>query len=160
MSSNVLQPNPPHILTLFHKKKKKKKNYVANNTLLQPPKKSPSSSLSLKRTLFFTELCGLFWVSLSRSEFSQRKQGKQEPSHLFPYFYIFLFLICLSCFFLSYLSSSPSLFLSLFQSFILYHLSLSLPLSFFYYPSSLCVSLHLSVFSLFGFFWFLAFGLI
>lgn len=147
MSSNVLQPNPPHILTLFHKKKKKK-NYVANNTLLQPPKKSPSSSLSLKRTLFFTELCGLFWVSLSRSEFSQRKQGKQEPSHLFPYFYIFLFLICLSCFFLSYLSSSPSLFLSLFQSFILYHLSLSLSLFLFFITHLLSVFLSTSLFSL------------
>ena len=149
MSSNVLQPNPPHILTLFHLKKKK--NHVANNTLLQPPKKSPSSSLSLKRTLFFTELCGLFWVSLSRSEFSQRKQGKQEPSHHFPSIYIFLFHICLSCFFLSYLSSSPSLFLSLFQSFILYHLSLSLSLSssfFFFITHHLSVFLSPSLFSL------------
>ena len=99
------------------------------------PQKIPSSSLSLKRTLFFTELCGLFWVLLSWSEF-HRENRKARTFSLLPLLFFF---------FLYFFSLSPPLFpLSL----SLYFLSCP-SLSFFFKVFSLC---YLSV--IFGF-WFL-----
>ena len=46
------------------------------------PQKIPSSSLSFKRTIFFTELCGLFGFLCLGQSFTE-KTGKREPSYLF-----------------------------------------------------------------------------
>ena len=122
---------------------------------IQPPKKSPSSSLSLKRTLFFTELCGLFWVSLSRSEFHrENRESKNLLTSSLLSLYIFLFLICLSCFFLPftlYFSPSFSLSLSFFLSCLLLSFIISfLPISLsFFFITHLSVSFSLSILSLF-----------
>ncbi|XLR09160.1 hypothetical protein S83_037098 [Arachis hypogaea] len=107
MCSNVLQPNPPYTIqhgflsfSLTHSTLSLSSNYVPRIALLQDPKKIPSSSLVFQKiNFFFTELCGLFGVLCLGQRFSQRKQGKREPSYLFPpssllcLFPIFLFLL-------------------------------------------------------------------
>lgn len=58
-------------------------NYVPRIALLQAPKKSHLHHWSFKRTIFFTELCGLFGVLCLGQSFTE-KTGKREPSYLFP----------------------------------------------------------------------------
>lgn len=87
MCSNVLQPNPPYIslsisLFLSHL------NYVPRIALLQVPKKSHLHHWSFKRTIFFTELCGLFGFLCLGQSFSQRKQESENlltPSPLLSF---------------------------------------------------------------------------
>ncbi|CAJ1975542.1 unnamed protein product [Sphenostylis stenocarpa] len=81
------------------------------------PQTIPSSSLSLKRTIFFTGLCGLvFGVSLSWSEY-HRENRKARRTFLPPFYLSFplsfiSFLLVLSCWVLLSLSAF---------SFILFH---------------------------------------
>jgi len=87
MCSNVLQPNPPYIslsisLFLSHH------NYVPRIALLQAPKKSHLHHWSFKRTIFFTELCGLFGFLCLGQSFLQRKQESENlltPSPLLSF---------------------------------------------------------------------------
>lgn len=146
MCSNVLQPNPPYIsfslfLSLIT-------NYVPRIALLQAPKKSHLHHWSFKRTIFFTELCGLFGFLCLGQSFSQRKQESENlltPSSLLSF-------LCLlfSYFFLSRFVPSPShpthLLLSLsFSLSVSLSLSLSLPFLFrfrFFFPCGFsCFSL-------------------
>lgn len=56
-------------------------NYVPRIALLQAPKKSHLHHWSFKRTIFFTELCGLFGFLCLGQSFTE-KTGKREPSYL------------------------------------------------------------------------------
>ena len=159
MSSNVLQPNPPHILTLFHLKKKKKKTMLPTIPFCNPPKNPHLHHCLSKEHYFSPSYVGFFgFLCLGQSFHRENRESKNLlTSSLISISFSFLFVFLVS-FSLIFLPLLLSFFLSFKVSFFITYLSL--PLSFFYYPSSLCVSLPLSVFSLFSFFWFLAFGLI
>ena len=63
-------------------------NYVPRIALLQAPKKSHLHHWSFKRTIFFTELCGLFGFLCLGQSFSQRKQESENlltPSPLLSF---------------------------------------------------------------------------
>lgn len=76
MCSNVLQPNPPHkTLSLSLTK------LCSPNCPSASPQKIPSSSLVFQKTIFFTELCGLFGFLCLGQSFTE-KTGKREPSYL------------------------------------------------------------------------------
>ena len=63
-------------------------NHVPRIALLQAPKKSHLHHWSFKRTIFFTELCGLFGFLCLGQSFSQRKQESENlltPSPLLSF---------------------------------------------------------------------------
>lgn len=136
-SSNKMSSNQTH-LTSPHLTQPKEKKHVYRNALLQHPKKKkkkiPSSSLSLSlkkkerrqgKHFFSPKIMWALWcfhsfLSLSWSEFSQRKQEPKEPSSLFLYFLsLSITSFSLSYFIikLSFLSSSFQLF-PLFQPYL------------------------------------------
>lgn len=137
MSSNVLQPNPPHEKTSFFlflfslSQQHEIKNSLARNALLQPPKKSHlHHCLNYQKKHFFHRI---MWASLGFLGLGQsctEKTGKREPSHpplslsLSPSFlplslsnlFFYFFYSCLPIFLLSSFSSRvfflfPPLFL-------------------------------------------------
>ena len=102
-------------------------NHVPRIALLQAPKKSHLHHWSFKRTIFFTELCGLFGFLCLGQSLLTEKTGKREPSYPFtsslflgPLFsYFFLSLTFRSIF--PHPSPHPThLLLSLFLPFFLY----------------------------------------
>ncbi|CAL9028247.1 unnamed protein product [Prunus brigantina] len=114
MSSNVLQPNPPHKLSLL--------KHVARNTLLQPPKKSHLHHCLSKEHYFSPSYVGSFGFLLSWSEFHRENRKARNfsslPFTLSPFLF---FLVLLVSLYPLFIISCPTL-------------------SFFFIPISLCPS--------------------
>lgn len=132
MSSNVLQPNPPHqpaslSLSLFLSHKTNN-NMFARNALLQPPKKSHllHHCLSKQDYIFHRVMWALLGFFCCLGQSFTEKTGKQSKKFLL-YYFLPSFLPCPSCFSLPsfyYFLSPPLLFITHFSV----PPSLSLPL--------------------------------
>ena len=91
---------PPTKPTLHLSFSPSHQNHVPRIALLQAPKKSHLHHWSFKRTIFFTELCGLFGFLCLGQSLLTEKTGKREPSYpftsslflgpLFSYFFLSL----------------------------------------------------------------------
>ena len=142
MSSNVLQPNPPHILTLFHLKKKKKKTMLPTIPFCNPPKNPHLHHCLSKEHYFSPSYVGFFgFLCLGQSFHRENRESKNllTTSLLsISFSFIFVFLASFSLIFLPLLLS---FFLSFKVSFFITYLSLSLSSSFFFF-----ITHHLSVF--------------
>lgn len=129
-SSNKMSSNQTHLTS--HNQKKRKNMFTEMPCCNIPKKKKiPSSSLSLSlkkkerrqgKHLFSPKIMWALWcfhsfLSLSWSEFSQRKQEPKEPSSLILYFLS----LSISSFSLSYFIIKLSFLSSSFQLFPLFH---------------------------------------
>lgn len=102
MSSNVLQPNPPHQpASLSFSLIKPTTTCLPEMPFCNPPK-NPIFFITVfqNKIIFFTELCGLFWVfSVVLVRASQRKQESKARNFSFIIFFLpslsFLFLSAL-----------------------------------------------------------------
>lgn len=134
MSSNVLQPNPPHILTLFHKKKK---TMLPTIPFCNPPKNPHLHHCLSKEHYFSPSYVGFFgFLCLGQSFHRENRESKNLlTSSLLSISFSFLFVFLVS-FSLIFLPLLLSFFLSFKVSFYIIYLSLSLslPLSFFSLP--------------------------
>ena len=147
MSSNVLQPNPPHILTLFHKKKKKKKTMLPTIPFCNPPKNPHLHHCLSKEHYFSPSYVGFFgFLCLGQSFHRENRESKNLlTSSLISISFSFLFVFLVS-FSLIFLPLLLSFFLSFKVSFFITYLSLSLFL--FFITHLLSVFLSPSLFSL------------